>query len=181
MAANIESELHSHLIAVEVIERQSLGLLQAGIEHAGDARIARIYRDHRRQTEAHARFLASRIAAGGGVGAGGVEMGGLAAIEVRLPVRPNLETLAAATYAHENLEIAAYHLLQGVAQRADDQPTVATVEQILEEEEAAAEAVASMFDRAIEVSLGEPGRSPTSQLVKSAGGGAPLARTRRQR
>ncbi len=182
MAANIESELLNHLIAVKAIERQSLGLMQAGVEHAGDRRIAGIYRDHRRQTEAHVRFLDSRIAAGGGIPSSPVDLGaGLAAIEVRLPARPRLETLAAATYAHENLEIAAYHLLQGLAQRADDHQTVAAVEKILEEEEAAAEAVASMFDRAIEVSLGEPSRSPTSRLVESAGGGDPLPRARRRR
>ncbi len=65
------------------------------------------------------------------------------------PARP-----AVTAYAFENLEIATYHLLRGVAQRAGDQDTVAIAERILEREEATAELLASKFDRVIEVSLG---------------------------
>jgi hypothetical protein len=63
-------------------------------------------------------------------------------------------------YAFENLEIASYGIIRRLADRAGDTETVAVVDRILEEEEAAAELVRGSFDRVVEVTLGEPTTSP---------------------
>lgn len=165
MAANINNELLTYLTAAEAIEQQSLVLMRAGIERAGDEQLAGLYRAHHEQTEEHARWLAERIAACGASSAPPGELdNGLAAVAVRIPSRAGSATLAAAAYAYENLEIATYHLLRGVAERAGDHETLAVVEHILEQEEAAAEIIASMFDRALEVSLGEPPSGATGHF-----------------
>jgi ferritin-like metal-binding protein YciE len=56
-------------------------------------------------------------------------------------------------FSFEHYEIVAYELLRRVAQRAGDSETVQMAERILQEERAAAEKVASTFDRAVELSL----------------------------
>jgi acylphosphatase len=68
--------------------------------------------------------------------------------------------LATAAFAFENLEVAAYRLIRSLAERAGDEDTVAVVERILEEEEAAAELVAGTFERSVELLLHEPAQSP---------------------
>ena len=70
--------------------------------------------------------------------------------------------LATAAFAFESLEVASYRFLRGLAERVGDNETVAVVERILEQEEAAVELVAGTFDRALELTLGEP---PTSPLI----------------
>lgn len=165
MATDINEELLSYLRTAEAIEQQSLELLRAGIDRTGDEQLAGVYQAHNEETEEHARWLAERIAACATTSAPPGEIDpGLAAVEVRIPSQASAAMLAAAVYASENLEIAAYHLLQGVAERAGDHETGAVVEHILEQEEAAAEFIASMFDRALEVSLGEPPRGTTGHF-----------------
>jgi Domain of unknown function (DUF892) len=58
-------------------------------------------------------------------------------------------------FAFENLEVATYRVLRGLAKRAGDSETLAIADRILEQEEAAAELIAGTFDRVLEVTLGE--------------------------
>jgi ferritin-like metal-binding protein YciE len=166
MEPKIETELSAHLIAVQAIERQSLRLLSIAETLADDKQVAGIYRAHRLQTEAHARLLAERIAArgGGGTQAGATSASALETIEIRFAPGANGATLAVAAYVFENLEIAAYHLLRGIAERAGDDETAALAEASLDQEEAAAEVLASAFDRALAVSLGERPNSPMASF-----------------
>ncbi len=170
MAANtIETELITHLTAAHALEQQGVRLLSTAEQLASDEQIAEIYQTHRLETEEHIRSLAERIAAHG---AGGElesadTRSGIQAVEIRFGPQPSSATLAAATYAFENLEIAAYHLLGAIAERAGDRETVATAERILEQEEAAAEVLASTFDRALQVSIGEPPTSPAGHFHRS--------------
>ncbi len=165
MAADIKHELIAHLTTAQAIERQGMGLMRAAIELSGDEQIAGIYRAHWEESEDHERCLADRLAQCGGTGQAADDPGGeLAALEIRFPSPASPATLAAAAYAFENLEIAAYQLLRTIAQRAGDQETLAVADRILEQEEAAAELVAGTFDRALEVSIGERPRSPVSDF-----------------
>ncbi|MGB9184068.1 MAG: DUF892 family protein [Solirubrobacteraceae bacterium] len=166
MDTNIESELNAHLLAVQAIEQQSLRLLRNATALAGDKQIARLYRLHGLQTEAHARSLNERISARGDTGptSGAISASGLETLEIRFAPGANGAALAVAAYVFENLEIAAYHLLLGVADRAGDRETAALAERILDEEEAAAEVLASAFDRALAVSLGDQPTSPMANL-----------------
>lgn len=63
--------------------------------------------------------------------------------------------LAISAYALENVEIALYHLLAGICEHHGDRETAGVVAAILEEEEQAAELLASTFDRALAVTLRE--------------------------
>jgi len=56
-------------------------------------------------------------------------------------------------------------VLHSLAERAGDGETVSVVERILEQEEAAAELVAGTFDRALEITLGEPAESPLTPVT----------------
>lgn len=166
MATDIQRELITYLTEIYAIEQHDLEVLSEAVRLAGDEQIAQIYRTHCLQTEEHVRSIAERLQAHGIDGppidhaAAGPEIFGsrLATDAGRSPAR-----LAMATYALESLEIAAYHLLRGVAERAGDHDTTELVDRILEEEEAAAEIMASTFDRVLEVSLGEAPRSPVSR------------------
>jgi ferritin-like metal-binding protein YciE len=62
-------------------------------------------------------------------------------------------------YATEHMEIAAYQLLERVAERAGDQETVEVARQNRSEEEAMAKKLDSHWDRFAELSLEEAGVS----------------------
>ncbi|MBV8991404.1 MAG: DUF892 family protein [Solirubrobacterales bacterium] len=159
MAADLETQLVTYLIGAHAIENHSLQLLAEAIELTGDEKLAKIYRAHSLETEEHAREIAERLAAHNQAASLPPDAGlGLDALGMRLSSgdgRATPASFAIAAYALENLEIAAYHLLHGVARRAGDLDTVAIADRILEQEEAAAEHIASTFDRALAVSLGE--------------------------
>ncbi len=157
MSESLEGTLVAYLAEAQAIERRALELLSKCIDNAGDESIAAIYRAHRLETEQHLRDIAARL---GAHGEDGSPTGGHAvtvrAPEIELEMSPAPDTpanLAMTAYAFENLEIAAYHLLCGVAQRAGDQDTAAVAARILEQEEATAELLASTFDRILDVSL----------------------------
>lgn len=167
MATDIKRELSTYLTQIYTIERQDVELLTEAIKLAGDDQIAEIYRAHCLQSEDHARSIAERLQANGTTSTATENPPSeLEILGIRIApdaVGGSPAGLAMATYAFENLEIAAYHLLRGIAERAGDHDTLAAVDRILEEEEEAAEIMASTFDRVLEVSLGEPPRSPVSR------------------
>lgn len=164
MAVDLKSELITCLIGAHAIENQSLKLLREAIKLTSDETIARIYRAHRLETEEHGRDIAKLLAANNEHPRRAADANlGLDALGIRLspgPRRASPASLAIAAYALENLEIGAYHLLLGIAQRTGDRDTIGIADRILEQEEAAAEHIASTFDRALEVSFGELVRGP---------------------
>lgn len=158
MSESLEGTLLVYLAEAQAIERRALELLSRCIDNAGDESIAAIYRAHRLETEQHLRDIAARLGAHGDDGSPTRDrVLTVRGPEIELEASPAPDTpaqLAMTAYAFENLEIAAYHLLRGVAQRAGDQDTAVMAERILEQEEATAELLASKFDRVLEVSLG---------------------------
>lgn len=167
MATHIKRELITYLTEIYAIEQQGVELLTEAIKLAGDEQVAEIYRAHCLQAKGHARSIAERLQAHGRESMSMNDTtSALEGLGIRIApdaVGGSPARLAMTTYALESLEIAAYHLLRGVAERAGDRDTIATVDRILEEEEEAAEIMASTFDRVLEVSLGEPPRSPVSR------------------
>jgi ferritin-like metal-binding protein YciE len=59
-------------------------------------------------------------------------------------------------YSYERMEMALYDLLERLAARVADAETAMTARMIGEEERAMADRLTSLFDRAVEVSLGDP-------------------------
>jgi ferritin-like metal-binding protein YciE len=169
MADQIEQQLIKYLRAAHSMEKQAEKLLDKGSRIAGDDEIAAIYRAHLLQTKEHVRYIAERLQAHGAepskardlaMEAGALAIGAVAQVAPDTPVK-----LAATAFAFENLEVASYRMLRQLADRAGDEDTVSVVDRILEQEEAAAELVAGTFDRALEVTLGEPPESPLIPVV----------------
>ncbi len=164
MSEDLEQQLVKSLSEAHALEKQALQLLDKGAGLVGDEEIARIYRAHKLQTEEHARYVAERLEAHGAspstlkdlaMQVGALGIGAAAGAAPDTPMR-----LATTAFAFENVEIATYHLIEGLARRAGDQQTAEVAERILQEEEAAAELVAGTFDRTLDLVLGEPAKSP---------------------
>ncbi len=164
MSQELEQKLVKHLIDAHAMEKQALALLDKGADIIGDEEVARILRAHRLQTQEHERYIAERLSAHGqspnkfkdaAMQAGALGLGIVAKTASETPIR--LATLA---FAFENLEIANYGILRRLAERAGDMDTVAVVNRIVEQEEAAADLISGSFDRVVELALGEPASSP---------------------
>jgi ferritin-like metal-binding protein YciE len=164
MSGDLKQQLIKQLIDAHAMEKQAIQLLDKGADIIGDEEIGRIFRAHRMQTEEHARYIAERLQAHGespsklkdvAMQAGALGLGLAAGAAPDTPTR-----LASLAFAFENLEIASYVILRGLAERAGDAETIAVAERILDQEEAAAELVGATFDRVVELTLGEPARSP---------------------
>jgi ferritin-like metal-binding protein YciE len=164
MGANNKEQLIKQLTEAHAMEKQAIQLLDKGADFIGDEELARIFRAHRLQTEEHARYIAERLEAHGAspsklkdaaMQAGALGIGLVAKAAPDTPIR-----LASVAFAFENFEIANYAILRRLAERADDPDTIAVVDRIVEQEEAAAELVKLSIDRVIELTLGETPQSP---------------------
>jgi ferritin-like metal-binding protein YciE len=164
MSGDLNKRLIKQLTEAHAMEKQASQLLDKGSKMIGDEEIGRIFRAHLLQTEEHARYIAERLQAHGqspsklrdvAMQASALGIGVAAKALPDTPIR-----LATVAFAFENLEIATYSLMRKVADRAGDPETVAVIDRILEEEEAAAELVRGSFDRVLDLALGEPTTSP---------------------
>lgn len=164
MSENIKQQLITQLTEAHAMEKQAIQLLDKGASLIGDEEVARILRAHRLQTEEHARYIAERLQAHGetpsklkdvAMQAGALGIGLAAGALPDTPMR-----LARVAFAFENFEIATYRILRRLAQRAEDTATLAVIDRILEQEEAAAQLVEGTFDRILELTLGEQATSP---------------------
>jgi ferritin-like metal-binding protein YciE len=169
MADNTQQELVKYLTEAHAMEKQAAALLHRGADIVGDEELARIFHAHELQTKEHARYVGERLEALGEspstvkdvamqVGALGIGVAAQALPDT--PIR-----LATVAFAFEHLEIASYRLLRDIAHRAADVETIAVIDRILEEEEAAAELVAGAFPRVVELTLGEPLTSPLPSVT----------------
>ncbi|HMJ74078.1 MAG TPA: DUF892 family protein [Solirubrobacterales bacterium] len=141
-----------HLADAHAIERQALLLLEAGPDLVQDEELARVFREHLKETRVHAQRLEERLEAldaspsplkDAVLGLGGLNLGAF------FGVQPDTTTkLAGFAFAFEHLEIAAYELLKRVARRAGDEETVELAEKTLAEERGAAAKIAATWDRA---------------------------------
>jgi len=164
VSKEIDDNLTKMLEEAHAIEKQAMQLLKKAPDLAGDTETGAIYRAHLLQTEEHARYVGERLAARGSspskvkdvaMQGTAVALGTALQAASKTPLR-----LASVAFAFENLEIATYRIIRRLAERAEDQETIAMADRILEQEEAAAELVAGTFDRALEVTLGEEPSSP---------------------
>lgn len=169
MSKSAQEQLVKYLTNAHAMEEQSIQLLDKGSGMTGDEEISRVYRAHLMQSQEHREHILKRLEAHGespskvkdaAMKVGALGVGGAALATPDTPV-----TLSAAAFAFENLEIATYRFLRRLAERVGDTDTVAVVDRILEQEEAAAELVAGTFDRALEVALGEAAESTVTPVT----------------
>jgi ferritin-like metal-binding protein YciE/nucleoside-diphosphate-sugar epimerase len=151
-AEALDRQLDHYLDDAHAIEQQALQLLEAAPALVADDELKAAFTVHLEETEQHERLVRERIEARGGTPSkakdaalriGGLNIGGFFAAQPDTTAK-----LAGFAFAFEHLEIAAYELLKRVAARAGDAATEAMAEQILAEERATAERLASNWDRA---------------------------------
>ncbi len=157
MPPSLDQQLSIYLTDVHAIELQALAQVTRAQKIAGHPEIEAAFADHVRETERHQRYVEDRLQArewspvpqkdlAGRVG--GVGMVLFARFQPDTPGK-----LVAHAYAYERMEMAAYAILERLAERAGDGDTVLTARMIEQEERTMAERLEGLFDRAVEASL----------------------------
>jgi len=160
MASNgVAEQLVKYLTDAHSIEEQALQQLRGAPDAAGDPELAEAFRLHLAETERHERVVCERLEALGHspsrikdvlMRAGGAAFLLFARAQPDTPGK-----LAAHAFSYEHMELAAYDLLARVADRAADEETAALAREIRGEENAMAQRLADLFDRAVDASLRE--------------------------
>jgi ferritin-like metal-binding protein YciE len=150
-------QLRKYLADAHAIEEQAIELLERAPQIVESPPVANVFSDHLDETRDHAELIQERLDALGGdpstLKDAALRLGALnwGAFFQGHPDTPG--KLAAFAYAFEHLEIGGYEQLRRVAERTGDEETVRTVEQILQQERAAAERVWGVFEEALTASL----------------------------
>jgi ferritin-like metal-binding protein YciE len=154
-------QLGKYLADAFAVESQSLQLLEQGQAIAGEPYLKKVFADHLDETRAQQAAIRARIEARGErpsrfksvlLRVGGVNLGAFIGVQPDTPAK-----LAGFAFAFEHLEIAAYEQLLRVARRAGDDETARIAERIAGEERAAAAAIRSRFEAAVESALSAQG------------------------
>jgi ferritin-like metal-binding protein YciE len=168
MSANdtLQSQLVKHIDEALAMEQNVLRMLDSMISTTDDEQIKEELRAHKVETEGHADRLAARLEAHGASPsvvreAGGV-LGALMKGVVDIARGEKAGRNARDGFATEHMEIAAYQLLERVAERAGDEETAEVARRNRAEEEAMAKKLDSHWDRFAELSLEEAGVSAGS-------------------
>jgi ferritin-like metal-binding protein YciE len=155
--SDLGEQLDRYLQDAYAIESQALQLLEAAPALTGDPNLRKAFEEHLEETRAQQAAVEARLEARGGrpsrfksvlLRVGGVNLGGFFGVQPDTPAK-----LAGFAFAFEHLEVAAYEQLRRVAERAGDDETARIAERIAGEERAAAAAVRSCFDEAVDAAL----------------------------
>jgi ferritin-like metal-binding protein YciE len=156
---SIDQQLIKYLTDVHSIEEQALVQMRRAPKIARDPTLARAFEDHLAETEVQEKRVRQRLEALGAEPsklkdlagrAGGVGMVWFARFNPDTPGK-----LTAHAYSYEHMELAAYELLEAVAQRAGDEETVSAARDIAGQEAAMARRLEQCFNNAVHASLGE--------------------------
>jgi ferritin-like metal-binding protein YciE/nucleoside-diphosphate-sugar epimerase len=166
-----EEQLVKYLADVHSIEQQALVQMRGAPGIAGDERIAELFRHHLAETEGHERRVRERLEAHGADpstlkdAAGKAGGYGMLLFARAQPDTPGL--LSAHAFSYEHMELAAYALLERVAEAAGDEETARLAREIAAEERAMAERLEGFFDIAVEASVSDSRHDDIeTQLVK---------------
>jgi ferritin-like metal-binding protein YciE len=158
---DLREQLRKYLADAHAIEEQAITLLERAPEVSHEAQLIAAYEEHLVETREHAELVQARLKALGGdpstlkdaaLRLGALQWGAFFRAHPDTPGK-----LAAFAYAFEHLEIGGYEQLKRIAERAGDEQTARIAEQILVQERAAAERVASGFDAATTAALEQRG------------------------
>jgi ferritin-like metal-binding protein YciE len=158
---DLSEQVNKYLADAHAIEAQAIELLSKAEKVGGDPQLQKVYGEHLEESRQHQRLVAERLTARGGkptalkdaaMRLGALNWGLFFSSQPDTPAK-----LAGFAYAFEHLEIAAYELLQRVAERDGDRETVELAGRLGEQERAASRKVAAGFDIAIEASLRDLG------------------------
>jgi ferritin-like metal-binding protein YciE len=159
--STINDQLIKHLDEAHAMEQNVLRMLDGMISTTDDPAILQELEHHKIETEGHALKMRQRLEAHGGTPSTVRQMTGILGALAKMPLDLVRQEKAGRNardgYATEHMEIAAYELLKRVAQKAGDDSTVTACDEILAQERAMAETIASNWDKFVELSLREEG------------------------
>jgi ferritin-like metal-binding protein YciE len=172
MAPNsLDEQLTKYLTDIHSIEEQALAQMRLAPRLAGAAELQRIFVEHENETAEHERLVRAQLERRGAKPsmvkdiAGRVGGWGMILFARVNPDSPG--KLAMHAYSYEHMELAAYALLQRIAERAGDEPVRAMADQIGAQESAMADRIAQYWDEAVGASLAEKGADDIEKdLVK---------------
>ena len=157
----LKGQLVKHLDEAVAMEQNVLRMLDSMITSTDDDRIKEELRHHKLETEGQIDRLNRRLEAHDASRSDVREAAGIAQALMKSVVDAVRGEKAGRNardgYATEHLEIAAYQLLERVAERAGDEETVEVARQNRAEEEAMAKKLDANWDRFAELSLEEAG------------------------
>lgn len=157
----INEQLIKHIDEAHAMEQNVLRMLDGMISTTDDPEILQELEHHKIETEGHAQRMKARLEAHGAQPstvrqAAGI-LGALAKMPLDLVRGEKAGRNARDGYATEHMEIASYELLKQIAQRANDDETVADCDAIIEQERAMAETIAANWEKFADLSLREAG------------------------
>jgi ferritin-like metal-binding protein YciE len=168
-ASSLEDQITKYLTDAHSIEEQALVQMEQAPRLAGDADLARIFKEHLAETRGHEQAVRGELTRRGAEPSTVKDVAGkLGGWGMVLFARLNPDTpgkLAAHGYSYEHMELAAYELLKRMAQRAGDGDVVALCERIGGQERAMADRVAERWDRAVDASLRDKGADDLDKEV----------------
>jgi ferritin-like metal-binding protein YciE len=167
IASDAEKRLLSYLADMHSVERQALVQMQLAPRLVGGGMAADFHRHHA-ETLGHLDLVGARLRAHGAKPSGAKDAAGwIGGVGMAIFARVQPDTagkLAFHAYSYENMELAAYRLLERVAEAAGDPETAAAARRIGDEEEVMAERVAGHFDQAVDDSLRATGGDAASHV-----------------
>ena len=159
----LNRKLVEYVQNVHAMEQNVLLMLDSMIVTTRDEEIVEMLRQHKAETRRQERLLHERLRALGGFGlmSAGKDIAAIAAAQAKgvadLWRADRAARNARDAFVTEHLEIAAYELLERLAERAGDPETAEVARTNRAEEEAMAERIASNWDRFLDLTLAEEG------------------------
>jgi ferritin-like metal-binding protein YciE len=151
---DIRSDLINALADAHAMEKQSLTMLMAAKQVAGDPQLESLYAGHVAETNRHLELVEARLEAYDASRSILKDLAGrVSALVLGTGVVAQKNTpakLVAVAYGYENFEVASYELLRKIAERAGDSETVEMCDRILVNERQAVEKLGASYDLALQ-------------------------------
>ena len=155
----LRAKLIEYVQNVHAMEQNVLLMLDSVILTTGDAELAAMFEEHKAESRRHERRLNERLKALGGLTltSMGKDLGAIAAAQVKgiadLWRTDKAVRNARHAFVTAHMEIAAYEVLERLAERAGDVQTAEVARENRAEEEAMAERIASNWDNFLDTTL----------------------------
>ncbi len=157
----MKNQLVKHIDEALAMEQNVLRMLDSLISTTDDPEIKDAFREHKLETERHVDRMQRRLDAHGATPSTVREAVGVAQALMKSVLDMTRSEKAGRNardaYATEHVEIAAYQLLERIAERAGDEETAVAARENRAEEEAMAATIEANWDRFAELSLQEAG------------------------
>jgi ferritin-like metal-binding protein YciE len=159
--STLNDQLIKHIDEAHAMEQNVLRMLDGMISTTDDPEILQELEHHKVETEGHAERMKARLDAHGATPSTVKQIGGIVGALAKMPLDMVRGEKAGRNardgYATEHMEIASYELLKRIAQQAGDTETVTACDEIIAQERAFADTIASNWDKFVQLSLRESG------------------------